>query len=776
MEVFQGTVIKTVVGPKAIKVTLQGYPTETFLYFKEDDSFQTATEHPSYSTVPCFKEKHVPLFLKGTLLKVSCIPYESSKVIKGLTVCPPSQDNTSIWLQELVQHLTKLTSKSKTSEKDSDCTKFKSLKELGQFFGQHALDLRQLMRKALAADDSRKNILQVFHHVAKNTAFPDRFAIALDHVLQFIGAVYDHLGLFHQLKKDVLTHHFEDRVTDQDVLKVLKFAPVYNKFIKNPYNACRRRKHARLAFHVLDAFATMYDVPLLTRVLHHAKHHFNQILQQEGHTCVLVDMLVDLTSKKFPSLSLSDIRKVILDHPDTFTVTEDGWVSLKYIYEMEASLATRVHHYLYPPSILDIPIPNISSMICDYERDMDITLDNAQRRILCQVLETPINLHLLTGLPGTGKSSVVKCLWHLADVLKLKTITCAPTGKAANRLGSQASTIHRALGVIYNEDEDHFTFQRNEEQPLEADLVIVDEVSMLDLDLACQLFKALPNTCRVLLIGDENQLPPVKYGAVLHAFLDANIIPHTHLTKIFRQGEGSVISQIAQSILEGDPQTTKQLLSNTLTKEVQFMKLSDPMKLHRRILELYLKHSKSNTKPQAVAILIPTKKGDTGTVSVNSTIHRYLWKEDANDKTLLFRPHEKILVVTNSYVKDEDGEIIPEQSVFNGESGRFIEYKNKSTVTIAIEDREVTVEKDAIEMGYAATVHKQQGSEYDTIVLVLHESHSIMLNREVLYTGVTRAKKRLYILGTESCIERALKYHCPKRHNRLTRLLVRESI
>lgn len=251
------------------------------------------------------------------------------------------------------------------------------------------------------------------------------------------------------------------------------------------------------------------------------------------------------------------------------------------------------------------------------------------------------------------------------------------------------------------------------------------------------------------------------------------MVPTTHLTKIFRQDNGSVISKLAKCVVEGSMPPLKYL--NPVNKEVEFIALADPQKIHRKVLELLLKSEDvSNRGVPKTMILIPTKKNEVGTVAMNATIHRYIFKEDQNvTGQLKFKPSERIICTVNSYAKDDEGEVIPEMSVFNGECGVFDWYVDKGNVEVTIYQpnnkenpfKTVKVDKDVIEMGWTCTVHKQQGSEYDTVIMVLHDSHSIMLNREVFYTGITRAKKKLYIVGTEQCIARCVRHTAPKRYD-----------
>jgi RecD/TraA family predicted helicase len=822
MKTFQGGLLKAVDGPKVVKVSIKSDEVQAnhpLLYFKDDDSLMSQQKgmvsHSDTSLVSTIKERHVPLFLEGSTVKTSCVPYESSWVIKGITVFPPRDiDNAHVWLCELCKWMTtlkdlrkKATTKQAAVERNKDekeCKRDLTLTEIGRYFSDNYVALKSSMRVCLdgfvGEDESRPDILEYF--ITKGVpllsvkARPgDIFPKMLLDVLSYVSTVYERLGLFHKLKDDVVRNNFESRIPDADVLKVIKFAKDYAMFVHNPYKVYKSKKTARLTFTVLDLFACMYGVSIEKRIISNVWHCMQQVMSSEGHVCYDLDVICDLTWRQlkprfnhpFEGLwstvltARTAIKDIVVKHTSDFVFHQDKWLYLRYVFEKEMYIIDRVTSFIdamiegeedvlkVVGDVKDVSNEgdakaDVDTLISKFEEESGIALHDLQRDAVSQLFKYDTSMQILTGFPGTGKSSVVKCIKRIAEEYGLSVLICAPTGKAANRLGDDASTIHRALQVVMEKDDadSKFKFLRNESNPFKEQIVIVDETSMLDLDLAFHLFKAISTrNVRVLFLGDYNQLPSVSYGDVLKSLVDSAVVYTTHLTKVFRQGNGSMISKLSRYVVKGKIPPQKYLSND----EVEYFKVSDPQKIHRLILELYMKHK------QECMILIPTKKGDVGTLAVNSTIHRYLYKEDAQEKYLRFRPGEKIICVVNSYTKDDEGEVIPEQSVFNGESGVFLKYLDKSSVEVDVEGKRVVVDKDVIEMGFSISCHKSQGSEYDCVILVLHESHSIMLNREVFYTAMTRSKKKLYIIGTDACIEKCIQNKCPVRFDCMREIL-----
>lgn len=790
LHMFQGTITKVNDHAKVIKVLLDDRV--ELLHFKGDPTQDTmGLVHNSAGKSDPLKDRHVPLFLRGAHLKATCAKFGDGNgwAIREVTITPPNgadARNATIWMEVVKGWMLSL----KDARKPKDSTA-PSLSKMSAVLLRHHTAFTNLVRHILDVlrEGSGLTVLQTAIAMVGRVegVYPEEVLDVCGHVWRRMQEVYDRAARFHKLKEDVVAAGYDGKITDADIAKAISYCADYGLFKKNPFETYKSKRAAKMAFAVLDMFAAMYGMTIEKRVVHTVWHCMQQIMGSDGHVCYDVEAVALMAWKHLKGRLMEDcrndvegaafIKTVIEQHATTGTCRgaepakdfviykHDGveWLYLGYVYGMEHYIAERCAEFSKAmktdhPSMEEA---EILSLIQSHEEQHRMAFHELQKAAMIRFLSHTPSMHVLTGLPGTGKSSVVKCLWDIAEQKRWRVITCAPTGKAANRLGGNASTIHRVLGTIYDEKKNRFSFMRNEGLPLEADLVIVDEVSMLDLQLCYYLFSALPKQVRVLFLGDENQLPSVNYGNVLQSWLESRSIPHTHLTKIFRQGDGSVISKLSKYVVKGAMPPPRYLQDGG--PEVEYITLTDPMKIHRKVLELYLKCRK-----ESCMILIPTKKGDVGTVAVNSTIHRYIFKEDAQEKVLKFRPGEKIVVVANSYTKDEDGEVIPEQSVYNGESGVFVEYKNKNTVVIDVEDKRVAVDKDAIDMGSSVTVHKSQGSEYDTIIIVLHDSHAIMLNKEVLYTGITRAKKKLYIIGSDACIAKCVSRKSPKRHDCLT--------
>lgn len=734
MEIIQGHIVHVHNSTKVVRVNVlqqSSHQTREILFFKTDmeNMFKRLTQFTLIDddkeidaiVRKAIKKKNAPLFFMGSFVKVSCVPYnnENNTIIgKVLSVYKPSESTTHHH-QKWINAFESWASPSMTT-------------------------------------NISRGLLETY-----------------------VNEVYERSRLFHRLKDDVMSMGYTNKVADNDILKVIKFAERYAEFQTNPFDAYKRHNtNARMAFEVLDVFAAMYGVSAEKRIVANVIHVLSTIMINEGHTCQKLSIVISTVFKslvqRMPDVKQSDIEHTIKKHvPHDFKLhgdsENDPWLFLAPIFHKEQYVVDRISD-IVEYSLTNDPSPlstSIASLIVAFEAEFHITFHHKQRHAICALFEHDTEIHVLTGLPGTGKSSVVKCVKHIATQLGLKTIVCAPTGKAANRHGDGATTIHRALEVTYDQDEDRFKFNRNEKLPLAEDILIVDESSMIDLDLTYHLFKAIPKrNMRICLLGDCNQLPSVNYGNVLRDIVESRVVSVTHLTKIFRQAHGSVISRLSKAVIDGKLKACD--LQNHIgpSTEIQYIEEYDERKLHRKVLDIYRKHAMEDGS-DSVMILVPTRKGEAGTQAINSTIHRYYYKEDAHERVLGYRPGEKIICVANTYTKDDNGDVILERSVFNGESGTFAQYKSKDAVIVDIENKRVEVEKNAIDMGYAITVHKSQGSEYDYVIIVLHDCHSVMLTREVFYTGITRAKKKLYIIGTKSCLDRCVKHKNNPRNTRM---------
>ena len=355
---------------------------------------------------------------------------------------------------------------------------------------------------------------------------------------------------------------------------------------------------------------------------------------------------------------------------------------------------------------------------------------------------------VLTGGPGTGKTTTTLGIIQAYREFGAKILLAAPTGRAAKRMSEvtkmEAKTIHRLLEMRPSEG-----FKKDENNPLQGDVLIVDECSMIDIILMNGLLKAIPNNMTLILVGDVDQLPSVGAGKVLSDILESGVVPFIKLNKIFRQAQRSRIVTNAHSINRGYMPDLKDNASDFL-----FIPEEDPEKAADKIVEICTEIlSKQNINKTDIQVLTPMRRGVVGTLTLNQRLQEALnpSKIAVRRGFTEFRPGDKVMQIRNNY----------EKAVFNGDIG-FITSMNDegSALTVLFEDRNVlydSSELDELVLAYATTIHKSQGSEFPYVIMPLLKSHYIMLQRNLLYTGVTRAKKGLILIGDSKAIFIAVK-------------------
>ncbi|MCL2827355.1 MAG: ATP-dependent RecD-like DNA helicase [Oscillospiraceae bacterium] len=405
---------------------------------------------------------------------------------------------------------------------------------------------------------------------------------------------------------------------------------------------------------------------------------------------------------------------------------------------------------------------DIASLIRQVEADTGITYAPEQR----QAVEAAALGHLLviTGAPGTGKTTAVRGILGLFDRLGLKTLLAAPTGRAAKRMseltGRDAFTIHRLLGAGYSGEDDALCFERDESNPLEADAVILDETSMVDILLAQALFRALPPNCRLVLVGDADQLPSVGPGNVFSDLIRSGTVPVVRLTEIFRQAKDSGIVQNAHKINRGEQM-------DLMKKEADFFFLqrSGAAKTVETVTDLVARRLPENMSipAQEIQVLSPFKRGEAGTINLNRRLQEALnppsaQKSERKFGDFVLRCGDKVMQIRNNYDilwKSPDGGV--GQGIFNGDIGHILAIDPKAdTLTADFDGREVVYTADQVselELAYAMTVHKSQGSEYRAVIFVAERGPSMLLARKILYTGITRAKELLILVGDGKIVE-----------------------
>lgn len=373
-------------------------------------------------------------------------------------------------------------------------------------------------------------------------------------------------------------------------------------------------------------------------------------------------------------------------------------------------------------------------------------------------------LLLITGGPGTGKTTLLTGILSLLGNMQLKCLVAAPTGRAAKRMaevtGEEASTIHRLLEAGIDPNTGKMYFARDEDNPLKADAVIVDEMSMVDIRLMHHLLRAIPRGKRLILVGDPDQLPPVGPGSPFGDMLRSGCLPAARLTEIFRQAQQSLIVMNAHRINRGELPDLKNVKSDFF-----FMRRNSEEELTRLIRDLCTTRLPKNMgiPPEQIQVLSPTRKGGVGTVALNKLLQSALNppspdKQEHAYGDYTFREGDRVMQIRNNYDivwKKSDGTAAG-TGIFNGDVGIIREIdRNKESVRVLYDDREAEydfAQLGELEPAFAITVHKSQGSEYRAVILTAWGGSPYLLSRSVLYTAVTRAKELLIIVGREETI------------------------
>jgi len=384
------------------------------------------------------------------------------------------------------------------------------------------------------------------------------------------------------------------------------------------------------------------------------------------------------------------------------------------------------------------------------ERSMGISFAPEQKQALRTALQSKVTL--LTGGPGTGKSTILRALAEILQARNLSLLQCAPTGRAAKRLaeatGREAKTIHRLLEF----DPSTFGFRHNSDNRLPTDFVVVDEVSMLDVVLAHSLVKALPDKASLVLVGDVDQLPSVGPGNVLRDLIDSGVLPVIRLVRIYRQGEGSLISLNAHRINAGEP---LELLPDFHgEKDFYCIFRQTPEEIEAEVLSLMsgrLQDKFGFDPLRDIQVLCPMRRGLVGTEHLNLRLQAVFSREKPQPDAQRLQAGDKVMQIRNNYDKE----------VFNGDIGFVHSVDPESEVVrVFFDDRQLAYEASELrelELAFAITIHKSQGSEFPCVVLPLHTVHYPLLQRNLLYTGVTRGKRLVVLIGSKKALAIAVK-------------------
>lgn len=499
-------------------------------------------------------------------------------------------------------------------------------------------------------------------------------------------------------------------------------------------------------------------------------------LCNNGHCCIPEMALVDKTAKilQVNNQIIFTILKERIDNGSLNTEVVGGETLIypPYLYYAEKKVATRLLQLQQATEPLSED--NLSLFIKVWEKDNQIQLAQKQKEAIKACLHHGVLV--LTGGPGTGKTTVIKGILSILKAQGLKIRLAAPTGRAAKRLsettGQKALTIHRLLEAnnLAQDDNLQLGFSKDIDDQLDADVIILDEVSMVDIVLMHHFLNAVPDGCRIILVGDTDQLPAVGPGSVLKDIIRSQKIPAIRLDEIFRQAQTSMIIQNAHIINAGRlPDLRKQY------SDFVFYELNDDTSITQKILDLCTKdlpHEGFNVLKD-VQVLSPMHRFLCGVENLNLMLQEQLNPKKNQDElkysSQTFRVGDKVMHIRNNYQKN----------VFNGDIG-FIQDINNEKLTVDYFDHIVTYEKNELNeltLAYASSVHKSQGSEYKVVIIPLSTSHYIMLQRNLLYTAITRAKQKVIIIGSKKALMTAVQSNrTQKRYTLLAERLAHKLI
>jgi exodeoxyribonuclease V alpha subunit len=535
--------------------------------------------------------------------------------------------------------------------------------------------------------------------------------------------------------------------TSQCVKLVNKYGPAARQVITDePYRVAREIEG--IGFKTADRIAINLGYandapPRLDAGLIYAL----ETLQEEGHTAYPETELRDYTAQLLEtSAELVTARIAALLQEASIVRQENTFIQLPQNDRAERKIADVVRRLDSVPS--GLPAIKIEPAIVWAQEKAKIDFHPLQRAALTNALAHKFSI--LTGGPGTGKTTILRALVEILKAKKARVHLAAPTGRAAQRLaettGGYASTIHRLLkfeGVKGG-------FTVNESSPLATDFLIVDEASMLDSRLAAALLQSVPVRAHLLLVGDTDQLPSVGAGNVLKDLIATERIPVTRLSVVYRQKEQSLIVTVAHAINGGEsspPPVVSEVAKAQAWSDLNFIAASSPEDCLQKVIELCTKFIPSHFKwfhpVNDVQVLAPMHKGIAGVANLNAQLQAALNPSRQSLKTISgeYRPGDKLIQLRNNYDKD----------LFNGDIGEVLSVDGvKGTLTAVFDGAKHTFERGEfgdLGLAYAISIHKSQGSEYPVVIVPLLKAHFVMLQRNLIYTAITRGRKKVFIVG-----------------------------
>ena len=451
-------------------------------------------------------------------------------------------------------------------------------------------------------------------------------------------------------------------------------------------------------------------------------------------------------------------------------IEENGWVYLAPFYNAEKNIAEKLVFLQNSPNFNKVS--NIKKELKKIEKNSDIELSKMQKEAIEEINEN--NVCVITGGPGTGKTTIIKTIIDIYEAYNKKVVLCAPTGRAAKRMtettGKEAKTLHRMLEIGKIEDENKIETMDKKVEPISADIVIVDEMSMVDVFLMNYLVKSLFQSTKLVLVGDVDQLPSVGPGSILKDIINSEKINTITLTEIFRQAAKSKIILNSHRVNQGEKFLKKdEIETDDIDEDFFYINESNQDKILNQVVSLCNGRLQSYGNYdffKNIQVLTPTKKGLLGTKELNKNLQKYLnpEKEYLKEKhfgDIIFRENDRVMQVKNNYdiiwEKDNETHEIG-AGVFNGELGTIERIdEEERQIEIRFDDDKVALyqytDLDQIEHSYSITIHKAQGSEFDVVIMVIPQSAPVLLTRNLLYTGMTRARKMLIVIGNSNVID-----------------------
>ncbi|HEX2986386.1 MAG TPA: ATP-dependent RecD-like DNA helicase [Caproiciproducens sp.] len=552
-------------------------------------------------------------------------------------------------------------------------------------------------------------------------------------------------------------------ITPEEAVRVWKYYGTQSadRIQDDPYCLCS--EGLEIGFERADDIAVALERPqddlcrVRAGILHVLTHNTSN-----GHTCLPADKLLK-ASQRLLGVDPAQVSETLESLKSDTTVISSVFADREYIYtpkiyRSEVYAAGRLNMMLHYPAQ---PIIGIENYISGIEESFQIRYAQRQKQAIREALSKGILI--LTGGPGTGKTTTLNAIIQILEQKGEKVLLAAPTGRAAKRMseltGKEAKTIHRLLEVEWDEN-DLPVFAKNEKNLLDCDALIIDELSMVDIYIFEAVLRALPLGCRLVMVGDCDQLPSVGPGNVLGDLITTGLLPVVQLDQIFRQSMQSLIVTNAHRIVNGEmPELSDH------TSDFFFLPSRNPADISATIVELCdtrLPASYGFSPMTDIQVLSPSRKGELGTVELNKRLQAVLNPPDKkkNEITIngtVFREGDKVMQIKNDYNlpwTKPDG--TGGEGVFNGDLGVLCGIDRRaSTITVQMEDRVVLYELESaaeLELAYAMTVHKSQGNEFPAVVMPMYPGPPQLYYRNLLYTGITRAKSLLILVGMQNTI------------------------